>query len=197
MKKVMSLFFVLMIVSTLITITGCGKSKEEEVNKTEFQVGNEKIVLENVSVLSDEVDILIPKSFNIMSEELAKTKYPYENRPTIIYTNESGSINIAFNNTENEAANSQIQEYTDSLIKSFENLYPSAEWYDSGVKELNDKTIGYIEVLTPAIDTEIYNLMCFTEFDGKLLIVTFNCIKDEMNDWEPIAKSIMDSLQFK
>lgn len=132
-----------------------------------------------------------------MSEEMAKTKYPSERRPTIIYTNESGSVNIALNHTQSQVVNSQISAYTDNFKKTFENLYPSAQWYNSSVEKLNGKDVGVLELLTPAIDTEIYNLIWFTDLDGRLLISTFNCTKEQMNEWKPIAKSIMASQQFK
>jgi hypothetical protein len=82
-------------------------------------------------------------------------------------------------------------------MATFKNIYPSAQWYDSGIKEINGKDIGFIELLTPAVDTEIYNLIWLTDLDGKLLITTFNCTKAEKDDWEPIAKAIMGSQQYK
>ena len=137
MKKIMSLYFVVIIIGTLFLITGCTKNNSAEVIKTEFEVVKEKVELEKVSILSNKVDILLPKSFSIMSEEMAKTKYPSENRPTIIYTNASGSVNISLNHTQNKATNSQISAYMDILKESFENLYPSAQWYNSSVEKIN------------------------------------------------------------
>lgn len=212
MKKIKTLYFVLIIIGTSILFNGCGKSIKTEATKTEatktestktegtkteFEVGKEKIKLEKVSVLSNKADMLIPKSFSIMSEEMAKTKYPSERRPTIIYTNENGSINIALNHTQNQAKNSEISAYMNTLKKSFENMYPSAQWYNSSVEKINGKDVGVLELLTPATDTEVYNLIWFTDLDGRLLLSTFNCTKEQMNDWKPIAKVIMNSQQFR
>jgi hypothetical protein len=178
-------------------MTGCTMNNSSEVNKTVFDVGNEKVELDQVSILSNKIDMLIPKSFRIMSEELAKIKYPSERRPTIIYTNESGSINVALSHTKNKATSSQISEYMDVLKKTFKNLYPSAQWNNASVEKMNGKEVGVLELVTPAIDTEIYNLIWFTDLDGKLLISTFNCKKEQMKDWIPIAKCIMTSQQFR
>ncbi|MFY7729462.1 MAG: hypothetical protein ACOVRN_08100 [Flavobacterium sp.] len=57
--------------------------------------------------------------------------------------------------------------------------------------------MGYIELVTPALDTDIYNLMFFTDLNGKLLICTFNCTKKDMEEWTPVAKEIMNSLEVK
>lgn len=53
-----------------------------------------------------------------------------------------------------------------------------------------------MELLSLAADTEIYNLIWFTDLDGKLLLSTFNCTKEQMDDWKPIAKTIMESQQY-
>ena len=140
--------------------------------------------LEKISILSDKVELLMPESFEIMTEEMAKLKYPSERRPTIIYTNESGSVNIAFNHTENQATSDQLSDYKDSFVETFSNLYPSAQWYRADVETINGADFGVLEMITPAVDTEIYNLMWFTDLDGRLLLATFNCTKEQMDEWK-------------
>ena len=153
--------------------------------------------LEIKSILNDRVEIKLPKEFQIMSEEMVSLKYPSERRPTLIYTNESGGINVAFNLTENKANQDIIDPYKDNFVKTFKNMYPSADWKDNGVKIINGKKVGFLELVTPAIDTEIYNLMFFTDLEGKLLLCTFNCTKKDIKEWETTAKEIMSSLKIK
>lgn len=155
------------------------------------------IELETKSLLDGKVEIKIPKDFEIMSEEFLKIKYPNQRSPKLVYTNENGDINVAVNLTENKAVEEQITEYQDVFVKTFKNLYPSADWIDNGIKDINGKKIGYLEIITPAIDTDIYNLMFFTDMDGKLLLCTFNCTKKSIKEWKPIAKEIMNSLIIK
>jgi hypothetical protein len=52
-----------------------------------------------ITILSNKIEVLIPESFDIMSEEMLKHKYPLETRPTLVYTNEDGTVNVAFNLT--------------------------------------------------------------------------------------------------
>ena len=128
---------------------------------------------------------------------MMKMKYPSERRPALVYTNKTGGINVALNLTQNKASQNLIPTYQDNFVKTFENLYPSADWKSKGIKEINGQKIGYLELITPAMDTEIYNLIFFTDLDGKLLICTFNCTKKGMTEWTPIAKEIMNSLKIK
>lgn len=156
-----------------------------------------KIELETRSLLNDKVELKVPKGFKIMSEEMMKTKYPSESRPTLIYTDETGGINVALNLTQSQASQEMIPSYQEYMVQTFKNLYPSAEWKGSGMKTINGKKVGYLELVTPAMDTEIYNLMFLTDVDGKLLLVTFNCTKKSINEWTPVAKEIMNSLKVK
>jgi hypothetical protein len=153
------------------------------------------IELETKTLLNGKINLKIPKSFEIMTEEMLKLKYPSERRPTLVYTNESGEINVALNLTESKAAQNLIPIYKDKFVETFKNSYPSADWKDKDVKLINGKKVGYLELITPAIDTEIYNLMFFTDVDGKLLICSFNCTKKNISEWTAIAKEIMNSLK--
>ncbi len=155
------------------------------------------IDLETKSLLNDKVELKIPKGFGIMSEELMKLKYPSKRRPTLVYSNKSGGINVALNLTQNQASQQLIPAYKDNFFQTFKKLYPSAEWKDSGVRTINGRKVGYLELVTPAIDTEIYNLMFFTDLDGKLLLCTFNCTKKSMDEWTSTARKIMNSLKMK
>lgn len=149
--------------------------------------------LEAKKVLNDKVEILIPKGFTIMTEEMAKVKYPMENRPSLIYTDEKGSINIAFNHTETPVQDSLIKDMKDPMKQAFSGMYPDATWYRDEVLQINGKNVGVFELLTPGVDTKIYNLIFFTELDGKMLMTTFNCTEQQMEEWKPLAQEILQS----
>tara|TARA_R110002050_G_scaffold39891_2_gene97863 strand:+ start:1299 stop:1835 length:537 start_codon:yes stop_codon:yes gene_type:complete len=155
------------------------------------------IDLEKKSLLSNKVELKVPRSFDIMSEELMQFKYPSERRPSLVYSNASGGINVTLNLTESQASQALIPAYKDNFIATFKKLHPSAEWKDSGLVTINEKKVGFMELVTPAIDTDIYNLMFFTDLEGKLLLCTFNCTKKDMEEWTAVAKEIMYSLKIK
>lgn len=152
---------------------------------------NEK--LEAKKVLNDKVEILIPKGFTVMSDEMAKEKYPMENRPSLIYTDEKGTINIAFSHTETPIQDSLLKDMKDPMKQAFSNMYQDATWYRDEVIQINGKNVGVFELLTPAADTKIYNLIFFTELDGKMLMTTFNCTEAQMEEWKPLAQEILMS----
>lgn len=151
--------------------------------------------LEVRSLLDDKIELKVPIDFNVMSEELLQVKYPASNRPTLVYSNETGGINVAFNHTPNQANQEAIASIEQNLVQVFKTNFPTAEWKDHGTKEINGRQVGYLEMITPALDTDIYNLLFFTDVEGKLLICTFNCTIEHLNSWESTAHEIMSSLQ--
>lgn len=151
--------------------------------------------LEEKILLDKKVSLKIPKGFEVMQEEMLKVKYPAERRPTLVYTNASGGINVALNLTANKASQELMPAYQENFRQMFTKLYPSAKGIQSGVEEVNGRKVGFIELVTPAIDTEIYNLIFFTDVDGQLLLCTFNCTVKDQVAWQPTAKEIMVSLK--
>lgn len=148
-------------------------------------------------IYANKVEILIPKEFKPMSDQMARSKYPSSNRPNLIYTDEDGAVNVAFNHTQNKATQAQMDAYKQSLVSSLKKSYPAAKWKEDGVKQINGRKVGYAEFVTPAIDQEVYNLMFFTDLDGKLLLCTFNCTTKQLGNWQTSAKQIMNSLTVK
>ena len=125
------------------------------------------VELELKLLLDNKIELKIPKGFEIMSEELVKAKYPMNNRPTLVFTNNTGSVNVALNWTQSRANQVMLPAYKDSFIQMFKNVHPSAEWKSTGIKEINGRKVGYLCLITPAVDTKIYNLMFFTDLDGR------------------------------
>ncbi|MCQ6557404.1 hypothetical protein [Paenibacillus mendelii] len=166
---------------------------EKPEEKAPVKPVNDKLELKKV--LDDKVGILIPKGFTVMSEEMAAVKYPSENRPTLIYTNEEGSINVSFNHTETPISDNEIPDFTSQMKPTFESMYPDAAWSKDEVVDINGNKVGVFELTTPAVDTKIYNLIFFTELDGKLLMVSFNCTESYVTEWQPLANEILNSLK--
>lgn len=152
------------------------------------------IKLEKRQLLGGKIEILVPTDFKKMDQETLNLKYPSAQRPTLVYTNEKASVNAAFNLTENPANQDLMESYQANFVTTFEQLYANAEWLDKGVQEVDGRKVGMLELVTPAVDTEIYNLIFFTNLNDKLLICSFNCTKEKQADWQKVAKEIMQSL---
>lgn len=152
------------------------------------------IVLKPQAVIDGKLSLLVPEEFSEMDEETLQLKYPSERRPTLVYTNESGAINLAVNHTKDRMPQSEIDAFHKQMDAMFRNLYPSATWFNSGVIDINGRNWLTLNLRTPAIDTEIRNIMVGTSLDGRLLLVSFNVTKELEDQWLEPAEAIIQSL---
>jgi len=84
-----------------------------------------------------------------------------------------------------------------SMEGSFKKLYPSAEWFRSEVRTINGREFFVMELRTPAIDSEIRNIMLGTSLEDRLLLISFNVTKELESGWLPMANRIIESVQVK
>jgi len=159
-----------------------------------FAFRSDSIAFETKAVLGNRIELKIPKGFVIMSEEMAKRKYSAERRPTLLYTNESGTVSVALNLTSDRATQAQLPACKENLMHTIRHRYMSAGEKFDDMKVVNGRKVGFVEFNTPAVD---YNLIFFTDLDGRLLLCTVNCTEKNTELWQPVAKEIMASLKIK
>ena len=161
-----------------------------DVQMFQVKIGDENIAFTDGIYLDKQLKLRLPKSFKEMDKEEAAMRYPFERRPPIILSEETGTINFTINHTQNEVGGDMgsITQYMEALLKK---MNPSARIFSTGTTTVPDKEIGFIEFRTDAYDDKIYNLVYFAILDGRMLICTFNCLKEQMDDWQPVAKAIM------
>ena len=153
------------------------------------------ILLQPKTIINEKLTLLVPQEFSIMDDETLSLKYPSERRPTLVYTNESGSINVAINHTKDRMPQSEIGTFHKQMDGMFRNLYPSATWFESGVIEINGREWLTLNLRTPAIDTEIRNIIVATSVEGRMLLVSFNVTKEQEDEWLEPAEAIVQSLR--
>lgn len=155
------------------------------------------IELETKTILDGKAEILIPKGFTLMTDEVKKIKYPGQNPPAVVYTNDDANVNVAFNHTTSRASQELLPEYLKVFLARFKEVHPNAEWKGNGITEVNGRKLGYLELITEAADTKVYNLLFFTDVDGKLLICTFNSVTKLLDVWKDPAQQIFKSFKVK
>ena len=184
-----------LIVWTIITIPNITKTENlSEIENTMVITTNKGNNIETQYKMFDGFKIKIPSEFKIMSAEIVNIKYPNGNAPSLVYTNDKTTINVALVMNDVTMKNSQIEEY----VKTMESTYKN---YSKDVKlnfwERNNHKIGEMEFTTKGSDTEIYNHIIAFSVNDKLRLVNFNCTKEQMNEWQEVSKFIMDSIIFE
>lgn len=184
-----------LIVWAIITIPNITKTENlSEIENTLVITTNKGNNIETQYEMFDGFKIKIPSEFKIMSDEIVKVKYPNGNSPSLVYTNDKTTINVALVMNDVTMKNNQIEEY----VKTMESTYKN---YSKDIKlnfwERNNHKIGEMEFTTKGSDTEIYNHIIAFSVNDKLRLVNFNCTKEQMSEWQNVSKFIMDSIMFE
>ena len=184
-----------LIVWTIITIPNITKTENlSEIETTLVITTNKGNNIETQYEMFDGFKIKIPSEFKIMSDEIVNVKYPNGNAPSLVYTNDKTTINVALVMNDVTMKNSGIEEY----VKTMESTYKN---YSKDVKlnfwERTNHKIGEMEFTTEGSDTEIYNHIIAFSVNDKLRLVNFNCTKEQMSEWQEVSKFIMDSIMFE
>ena len=142
------------------------------------------------------LEILIPESFSEMDAATIATKYPGANRPTLVYTNETGAINIAINHTQDKISPKQLTQLHQQLDTSIRQAHPKANWMFSGFQHYHGRKWAQLEFQSDAVDAKIHNMMLATSAQGRMLLVTFNCTDEHASDWLDVGREIVKSAIF-
>lgn len=161
------------------------------------KAGDRYYEFEEREFFDKKLKIYIPKDFDEMSESLRELKYPSSNRPQIIKTDETGSINITLNKIDNDLQEEWVKELTDTMKLIIKKTNPANVFFSDGVEIVDNKNIGYFEFKSSAIDGFIYNIMFFFELDGKTIMGTFCCLYKEYENWRDIAFQIIKTIRVK
>lgn len=151
--------------------------------------------LEKRVVMNNKIELLLPRGWKPMNESLVKKKYPGPRPPSLVFSDVTGSISIAFNHTESKASPELLEKYKEALKAGLINAYPDAVWEDEGITEINGKKAGFFKVITETADDNMFNYIVFTDVDGKLLICSFNCTQNRLKTWKALSTQIMNSIR--
>lgn len=154
-----------------------------------------KVELETKLVLEDQVTLQIPRDFTVMNEELLQAKYPTAQRPSLVFTDSSGAVNIAFSHTLSPVTPTQLPAVVPQLEAQFRRLVPATDWIQTNALTIAGVKWFSFEFRSQAVDMRIRNLMVLTSLNNRLLLVTFNAPAADEGIWMPVANTIVQSLR--
>ncbi|MFX3632661.1 MAG: hypothetical protein ACE3L7_18300 [Candidatus Pristimantibacillus sp.] len=215
MKKL----FVIVFTAFALIVTGCSQNQSDSANETTEVVADTEasptpetspeetttpeettapegtIALKEQSVMSGLATISIPEPFIIMSDDMKQIKYPTGNAPKEVYTNEEGTINIALNETGSPLKEDELEAFTEEMVAMYQPI--ATEWIEDGIVEINGKKAGYLTfvVAVEGDNASIYNSMLFTVVDDQLVLVNFNCLQEQLEEWKATGDEIIQSFK--
>lgn len=187
------------IIGVCLVIQFVIKKEDKKLQKEKLEIltikteSGVEIETEYYSFDNSKFYLKIPKSFKQLDYETITKKYN-GNVPNIVFSNDETTINVTVSLTDNEMSNTQIKSYKEAMENLLKN---NSEIITSDLYEVSGHNIGKIKLISNAQDTSIYNNMIFFSYNGKLVIVTFNCTTELQKEWQSVGDFIIDSLFFK
>lgn len=184
------------------------KSEQKETNSESSPSEEEKrniyngikiygkwIYFERCPLANETITMMLPKNFVQMDPDVAKKKYPSEQRPETILTDETGTINLMFQYMEGEADDSTIESLTNQIFGMMKRVNPGIKEREIGSVDVSGKKIAYVEFSNPVMDGKLYNLMFFLAVKERPLMGSFNCRTKEMKYWRTVAFEMLQSIE--
>jgi len=152
------------------------------------------IEFQEAIVLDQRFKILLPTYFTDMSLELAKMKYPSEQRPQCIKTSPDTATNIGMSLMDIPISESNLEQEAIDMKLVLKKINPAMQFYNTGLEELVGFKLAWFDFKSFGIDGDMYNIMFTAAVEGKMLHGVFNCAFEEYKDWKDPALQMIKSI---
>ncbi|TAF33427.1 MAG: hypothetical protein EAZ57_05685 [Cytophagales bacterium] len=168
-----------------------------------FQTPPAKLVRTRVEAAN--VSMSVPKGFHLMNDDEVASKYFSTQRPTAIFTNDNGKIDLGINMTETEWRERDVAMLGKFSKSSIMNAYTKVTIIQEKEVKINGRVFYIIEFVgeipedTKAIiakgKVSRYHYMQYTIANGQQYVFNFNCPSAQKAQWQIPAKNMMNSVR--
>lgn len=147
---------------------------------------NEEKVMKNFSMF-------LPDNMGVMSDEIAKIKYPSEFRPRVIFTTLDLSVNMGFSLFHRKFQDSEMEKMCERIMAAIKREHVDYRFY--GYKKMN-KVSGYrFSFRCHAMDSDLYNMMLIAQLEKHTVLGNFNCPYKDYQNWERGVVLMWETIQ--
>lgn len=160
-----------------------------------FYVREQLIRFQKTEVLEGRLLAALPETFTDMPPEYARIKYPSEQRPAVIKSNEEGSVNFTFQLLPVAVPKGKVSQLRDQMKKAVKQLQPANVFFEADQLQTDTLELAWFAYKSHGIDEKIYNVMYFMPMGEQVLHGVFNCPMAEGDVWRPIVMEVMKSME--
>lgn len=102
---------------------------------------------------------------------------------------------MAYDLKPHEIPQEALPEVQKSFTQLFKRIIPDIAWKKNEIIEHSGQKWLMMEMTSNAIDTDIYNIMLMTGFEGKMLIFNFNSTKEDFPKYEAELRASLNSIK--
>ena len=114
------------------------EGKYKDIYAGEVRCGSEVLFFEPINLYDNRFSVMLPKSYVDMPKALAKMKYPMENRPAVIKTNNDTTVNFAFGYYNQDFSENQVESAAKGMKAGLVRMSPGARFFDTQFLQTED-----------------------------------------------------------
>lgn len=171
------------------------KEARKDIKNGPIKIGDKYYEFEERELFDEKIKMYIPKDFENMPMEARKFKYPSENRPDIIKSNEDGSIVVTFKLIDSPLSDEYVEQLRDMMKLINKRLNPANIYFEEEILEVDEKKIGYFDFKSSAIDDFLYNFIFLFELQEKTVMGTFSCGFGEHEEWKDVVPQMINTIK--
>lgn len=170
-------------------------ARNKDIRKGSVFAGDQELLFKEREILKSKLWIWLPDTFALLGKELLRIKYPNENRPDIVYTNPETTVNVSFSHKWEKLDAGQEGEVRDVIGQVIGKLYPTCSILSRESVQAGEHEAAWMDFVTPAMDTQIYNLMFFMQLKGRLLMGSCNCLAQDQEEWKDLFVQMLATVR--
>ncbi len=157
--------------------------------------------------IGKDITMQLPEEFKPMANEDIAQRYPSVRAPLGAYTNADRLVDFSVNISATQWPDANVEMAKKFFKSGIANLYDRVEFIDEGTHDLNKKKFIYFEFVSringskrTAIEQQSILRYVYIQYliePKRTLVFTFTCPKDMKEQWQKIAKQMMNSVVVK
>ncbi|WP_432665106.1 hypothetical protein R9X47_02425 [Wukongibacter baidiensis] len=158
----------------------------QEIKEGCTVISKEEVFFERKNFFKGFISLMLPTNFS--EKEADGDAY--------IYNSFAHDIHIIISFFNKKAEELELKHYKEQVAKNMKKeANTDIQWLEEGLFMENGYKITYVAFTCPVEESFIYNFIFFTTKGEKTVIINFNCMEHQLEDWETVGKAIMQTVE--
>jgi len=148
----------------------------------------------------------VPESFAPLPDDGIAAKYPAPRKPLAVFSNPNGRVDVSVAQKPSTFTNQDYALLLKIYKASIQNTYSKVEFLTEDIRTINKRDFVTLEFTSTLNDTRRsanlapirrYQFLQYTIQGDQLYVFTFNAPAEELPQWQPTARAVMESISMK
>ena len=152
---------------------------------------------EKITIPGTTISLQAPVGFTPLTDTEIGNKFSRNSAPKYVMGNARRGTSIAYDLKPTPIKDAELEQGLATFETLMVRVVPNLVWKRKEIIEQAGQRWIYLEMTSSAIDTNIYNIMLITPFEGKMLIFNFNSTKEEFGEQEAALRASAALIRLK